>query len=65
MPVASGANLTRIYRGDDGGALYLPKLGNTVYGFGERKTPEAFRKFLAADIQKWAKVVKAIQLPPQ
>lgn len=28
-------NLTRIYRGDDGGALYLRRLGGKVYGFGE------------------------------
>lgn len=27
--------LTRIYRGDDGGALYLRQLGTKVYGFGE------------------------------
>lgn len=31
----SGTNLTRIYRGADGGALYLRALGNQVYGFGE------------------------------
>ncbi|MBM3679139.1 MAG: serine hydrolase, partial [Actinobacteria bacterium] len=32
----SGApSLTRIYRGDDGGALYLRQLGSDVYGFGE------------------------------
>jgi CubicO group peptidase (beta-lactamase class C family) len=28
-------NLTRIYRGDDGGALYLRRLDGKVYGFGE------------------------------
>ncbi|MGH3136840.1 MAG: serine hydrolase domain-containing protein [Gaiellaceae bacterium] len=27
--------LTRIYRGEDGSALYLRQLGSTVYGFGE------------------------------
>jgi hypothetical protein len=27
--------LTRIYRGDDGGALYLRQLGTKVFGFGE------------------------------
>ena len=27
--------LTQIYRGDDGGALYLRQLGSKVYGFGE------------------------------
>ena len=27
--------LTRIYRGDDGGLLYLRELGGVVYGFGE------------------------------
>jgi CubicO group peptidase (beta-lactamase class C family) len=27
--------LTRIYRGEDGGALYLRQLGTKVYGFGE------------------------------
>ena len=27
--------LTRIYRGDDGGALYLRHVGEKVYGFGE------------------------------
>ncbi len=35
-PAAPAAQpLTRIYRGDDGGALYLRQIGNAVYGFGE------------------------------
>jgi CubicO group peptidase (beta-lactamase class C family) len=35
--VAGGStpSFTRIYRGDDGGALYLRQLGSKVYGFGE------------------------------
>jgi CubicO group peptidase (beta-lactamase class C family) len=37
LPASSLAaqSLTRIYRGEDGGALYLRQRGNTVYGFGE------------------------------
>jgi hypothetical protein len=35
LPIGSSASLTRIYRGDDGGALYLRQMGNKVYGFGE------------------------------
>jgi CubicO group peptidase (beta-lactamase class C family) len=35
VPVVVSALLTRIYAGDDGGALYLRQLGNEVYGFGE------------------------------
>ena len=34
-PVYVADLLTRIYRGDDGGALYLRQLGSKVYGFGE------------------------------
>ncbi len=34
-PVYLSELLTRIYRGEDGGALYLRQLGNKVYGFGE------------------------------
>jgi hypothetical protein len=33
--VFTADQLTRIYRGEDGGALYLRQLGNKVYGFGE------------------------------
>jgi CubicO group peptidase (beta-lactamase class C family) len=32
---AARVPLTRIYRGEDGGALYLRQLGSKVYGFGE------------------------------
>ncbi|HSL64854.1 MAG TPA: hypothetical protein VK874_09375, partial [Gaiellaceae bacterium] len=38
VPQANGPSrtpLTRIYRGADGGALYLRQLGTEVYGFGE------------------------------
>jgi CubicO group peptidase (beta-lactamase class C family) len=34
-PIGASPSLTRIFRGDDGGALYLRQLGNKVYGFGE------------------------------
>ena len=34
-PFYAADSLTRIYRGDDGGALYLRQLGAKVYGFGE------------------------------
>lgn len=34
-PAVVASLLTRIYRGDDGGVLYLRQLGGTVYGFGE------------------------------
>jgi tripartite-type tricarboxylate transporter receptor subunit TctC len=29
------------------------------------ESPEAFRKVLAADIEKWGKVIKAAKIPPQ
>jgi CubicO group peptidase (beta-lactamase class C family) len=32
---AQAQSLTRIYRGDDGGVLYLRKVDNLIYGFGE------------------------------
>jgi CubicO group peptidase (beta-lactamase class C family) len=32
---AASTELTRIYRGDDGGVLYLRRMAGTVYGFGE------------------------------
>ena len=32
---AQASDLTRIYRGNDGGALYLRKVGDRVFGFGE------------------------------
>ncbi len=35
VPVFVAEVLTRIYVGDDGGALYLRQLGDEVYGFGE------------------------------
>jgi hypothetical protein len=35
LPIGSSASLTRIYRGDDGGALYLRQITSKVYGFGE------------------------------
>jgi CubicO group peptidase (beta-lactamase class C family) len=34
-PALATESLTRIYRGDDGGVLYLRRLGSNVYGFGE------------------------------
>jgi CubicO group peptidase (beta-lactamase class C family) len=34
-PLAHGQSLTRIYRSDDGGVLYLRTVGNVAYGFGE------------------------------
>lgn len=34
-PVFVAELMTKIYRGDDGSALYLRQQGNTVYGFGE------------------------------
>ena len=34
-PVFVAELLTKIYRGDDGGALYLRQQGTTVFGFGE------------------------------
>jgi hypothetical protein len=35
VPVFVAELLTKIYRGDDGSALYLRQQGNDVYGFGE------------------------------
>jgi CubicO group peptidase (beta-lactamase class C family) len=35
VPVFVAELLTRIYRGEDGGALYLRQQGNVVHGFGE------------------------------
>jgi CubicO group peptidase (beta-lactamase class C family) len=35
IPAQLGELLTRIYRGEDGGALYLRQIGPKVYGFGE------------------------------
>ena len=45
--------LTRIYRGDDGGLLYLRELGGVVYGFGEtpgRKYAFVLRGSVSGDL---------------
>jgi CubicO group peptidase (beta-lactamase class C family) len=34
-PLAQAQSLSKIYRSDDGGVLYLRTVGNAVYGFGE------------------------------
>ena len=43
-PPVRASVLTRVYRGDDGGLLYLRQLGAKVYGFGE--SPERHYAFV-------------------
>ncbi len=61
------AILTKVQT-DVAGALRLPAVRTRLSSEGAEpvgSTPEEFEKFLAAEIRKWAKVIKDANVPPQ